>query len=154
MHDRFGRRKWAFWLFVAMLAAVAIIPSAVLLDALRSYVGFLSGDAPSTIRPMQVRFLDRRGDLRSPPEKDIQFVEFRLRAPKAKAVDLLGDFNGWKAGTLPLSRSGAGTWELMLPLPPGDYRYLFLVDGQPQADPGARPAAAPDGRTASLRSVP
>lgn len=152
MHDAFGRRKWAFWLFVCALAAVLVVPSAVLLGALRSYWGFLTGAAPSTIRPLQVGFTDRRGDDRGAPERDLRFVEFRLRAPKAKAVELIGDFNGWRSGTLPLSRAGGG-WELMIPLPPGTYRYLFLVDGQPQAEPGARAAAAPDGRPASLRSV-
>lgn len=155
MHDAFGRRKWAFWLFVCLLAAVVLVPSAVLLGALRSYWNFLTGAAPAAIRPMQVSFLDKRAESRGPIEKDLRFVEFRLRAPKAKAVELIGDFNGWKPGALPLSRADAGAWELMLPLPPGAYRYLFLVDGQAQADPGARAAApAPDGRAASLRSVP
>ena len=153
MHDRFGRRKWAFWLFVCLLAALTLVPSAMMLRILRSYYGFLTGAAPSTIHPMQVKFLDRRGDFRSAPEEDLRFAEFRLRAPKAKAVELIGDFNGWKAGSLPLQRAGGGAWELMLPLPPGSYHYLFLVDGQAATDPAARTGAAPDGKTASLRTV-
>ena len=153
MHDRFGRRKWAFWLFACLVAAITVIPSAVLLRALRSYYDFLTGAAPPTIHPLPVKFLDRRGESRSAPEPDLRFVEFRLRAPKAKAVDLIGDFNGWKAGTLPLSRVG-GAWELMLPLPPGSYHYLFLVDGQTATDPAARTATAPDGKTVSVRTEP
>lgn len=153
MHDRFGRRKWAFWIFACVVAAVLVIPSAVLLSAIQSYYAFLSGAAPSTIRPMQVNFLDRREDSRTAPEQDLRFVEFHLRAPKAKAVDLIGDFNAWKAGTLPLSRNGNGGWELMLPLPPGSYRYLFLVDGQSQTDPSVRTETAADGKTVSVRTA-
>lgn len=153
MRERFGRRKWAFWLFVCLLAAITVIPSAALLRALQSYRAFLTGAAPSTIHPVQVQFLDRRGDFRSAPEEDLRFVEFHLRAPKAKAVDLIGDFNGWKAGTLTLSRASGGAWELMLPLPPGSYHYLFLVDGQTTADPAARTATLPDGKTVSVRTA-
>jgi hypothetical protein len=153
VHERFGRRKWAFWLFVCLLAVITVIPSAVLLRALRNYCSFLTGAAPSTIRPVPVNFLDRDGDFRSSPEPDLRFVEFRLRAPKAKTVQLIGDFNGWKAGALPLSRAGGGAWELMLPLPPGSYRYLFLVDGQTTTDPAARTETAADGKTVSVRTA-
>ncbi len=153
MKERSGRRKWAFWLFICFLAAITIIPSAVLLRALQSYYDFLTGAAPSTIHPVQVKFLDRRGDFRSAPAEDLRFVEFHLRAPKAKAVDLIGDFNAWKAGTLALSRAAGGTWEIMLPLPAGSYHYLFLVDGQAQTDPSARAETAPDGKTVSLRTA-
>jgi hypothetical protein len=150
--DRFGRRKWAFWLFVCLLAAITIIPSAVLLSALRSYYDFLTGAAPPTIRPVQVQFLDRRNDAPPAAEENLRFVEFRLRAPKAKSVDLIGDFNAWKAGTLPLTRAG-GAWELMLPLPPGSYRYLFLVDGGTTTDPAANTETEADGKTVSVRTV-
>ncbi|MCX5795586.1 MAG: hypothetical protein NTY77_08850 [Elusimicrobia bacterium] len=153
MQDRFGSRKWAFWLVVGLIGAVTVVPSAVLLRALQSYYDFLTGAAPATIRPIQVRFLDHRGDFHSPPEQDLRFAEFRLRAPKAKAVDLIGDFNGWKAGTLLLSRAAGGSWEIMLPLPPGAYHYLFLVDGQTTPDPEARAETAPGGKPVSVRTV-
>jgi len=153
VQDCCSRRKWAFWLFVCLLAAVILVPSAVLMRTMQSYYGFLTGAAPATIRPAQVQFLDRRGDSRSPPEKDLRFVEFRLRTPKAKAVELIGDFNGWKPGTLPLSRAGGSAWELILPLPPGSYRYLFLVDGQTATDPAARTVTAADGKTVSVRTA-
>ena len=153
MHDRFARRKWAFWLFVSLIAAVLVIPSAVLVHTMQSYFEFLTGAAPATIHPVPVRFLDRRNEFRSAPEQDLRFVEFSLRAPKAKEVELIGDFNGWKAGTLALSRSGKGAWELMLPLPPGSYHYLFLVDGQTTTDPAARSATLADGKTVSVRAA-
>jgi len=154
MQDRFGRNKWAFWLFVCSLAAVTLLPSAVLLHALQSYCAFLTGAVPGTIRPVPVSFLDRRAESRSEPDANLRFVEFRLRAPQAKAVKLMGDFNGWKADTLPLARAGKDSWEIMLPLPPGRYHYLFLVDGRTQADPRAGTEAVSDGKTTSMRLVP
>jgi hypothetical protein len=151
--DRFGRRKWAFWLFVCLLAAITVIPSAVLLRVLQSYYGFLTGAAPSTIRPLHITFLDRRNESQTAAEADLRFIEFRLTAPKAKAVDLIGDFNAWQSGTLPLTRAGGGAWELMLPLPPGSYRYLFLVDGQAATDPAARAETTVEGKTVSVRTA-
>ena len=69
-----------------------------------------------------------------------------LRAPSARRVALVGDFNGWKAQqTLLRDDNGDGTWSVTLRLSPGRYRYKFLVDGQRWVvDPDA-PASASDG---------
>ena len=66
----------------------------------------------------------------------LHFIEFRLKAPKAKRVELLGDFNGWKAGTLLLTHEKGGDWEMMLPLPPGRYRYLLHPRRRVRLGPG------------------
>jgi len=154
MDDRFGRNKWAFWLFFVSLAALTAVPSAVLLRAVENYYRFLTGTTPGTVRPVKVCFTDRRNDSGPVADENLQFVEFRLSARKARAVELVGDFNGWKTGTLPLARSGGGTWEVMLPLAPGRYHYLFLVDGQAQPDPRAPSESGARGRLTSVRAVP
>lgn len=158
MGDRFGRDKWAFWAFVFALAALLAVPSAVLLRCVHSYYDFLTGAAPGTIRPTQVDFLDRGRGAAPLADANLHFVEFSLRAPRAKSVEMIGDFNAWKAGTLPLTRGRGGVWEIMLPLPSGHYHYLFLKDGQAQTDPRAASdtgtgAGAGDKKT-SLRIVP
>ena len=153
MIDFFGRGKWAFWLFVCVLAALAAAPSALLWRTAQSYVRFLAGTNPGTIRPTRVDFLDRRKSPQTAAEKKLEFVEFSLAAGKAKAVDLIGDFNGWKPGTLPLSRNGK-TWEIMLPLVPGRYHYLFRVDGKDRLDPHSRSETDANGRKVSVRRVP
>lgn len=57
-------------------------------------------------------------------------VPFVLYAPGAHSVALVGDFNGWDRGATPLRPAGsAGAWVVSLPLPPGRYRYAFLIDG-------------------------
>lgn len=61
-------------------------------------------------------------------------VEFKLRAPGAKTVQLAGAFlvhGGRKA----MASTGGGLWELTLYLKPGTYRYTFLVNGKKKLDP-------------------
>ncbi|MCA9669853.1 MAG: isoamylase early set domain-containing protein, partial [Myxococcales bacterium] len=76
----------------------------------------------------------------------VYVYRFVLRAPSARRVALVGDFNGWKAQqTLLRDDNGDGTWSVTLRLSPGRYRYKFLVDGQRWVvDPDA-PASASDG---------
>ena len=56
---------------------------------------------------------------------------FRIDAPKAKDVYIVGDFNHWKINDASrLSRLENGRWEKALTLSPGKYRYKFVVDGE------------------------
>lgn len=73
-------------------------------------------------------------------------VPFVLYAPGAQSVALVGDFNSWDTAATPLRRTGAsGAWVVTVPLPPGRYRYAFLIDGTRWlADPGAPPAPDDD----------
>jgi hypothetical protein len=72
-------------------------------------------------------------------------VRFTLVAPGATTVSIVGDFNGWSEGALPLRRSADGrTWEIEVPLAPGRYAYAFVVDGRIARDPSAPRAAGDD----------
>jgi 1,4-alpha-glucan branching enzyme len=62
-------------------------------------------------------------------------VKFSLDAPGANRVMLAGNFNNWKADTMPLSKAKKSTWEKELTLKPGKYEYKFVVDGKWIADP-------------------
>lgn len=76
---------------------------------------------------------------------DTVFVHFELTAPEARAVAVAGSFNGWRADALPMARNAAGVWSVTVPLPLGEHRYQFVVNGERWvADPGA-PAQADDG---------
>lgn len=56
---------------------------------------------------------------------------FRISAPEAKDVYIVGDFNHWKMNDESrLSRDPSGRWEKTFTLSPGKYRYKFVVDGQ------------------------
>ena len=64
-------------------------------------------------------------------------VNFYCRAPEAKSVSLVGDFNGWAATAHPMTRMPDGGWVIRLELPHGHHQNLFLVDGKPTLDPNA-----------------
>ena len=54
------------------------------------------------------------------------------------SVCLSGDFNGWSPESHCLPRKG-DEWSIQLVLPPGSYRYGFVIDKRDWAcDPGAR----------------
>ncbi len=56
-------------------------------------------------------------------------VRFAVWAPNARAVRVVGDFNGWDGRVHPMRSLGSGVWELFIPLVPLGSRYKFeLVD--------------------------
>ena len=61
-------------------------------------------------------------------------VYFTLKAPGAKQVYLVGDFNNWNATVEKMERSG-DVFEISLYLVEGTYRYKFVVDGNWITDP-------------------
>ncbi|MGE5231330.1 MAG: hypothetical protein ACM3NS_06275 [Deltaproteobacteria bacterium] len=72
-------------------------------------------------------------------------VLLRLVAPASSTVTVVGDFNDWNPSATPLRPGGAGEWTVRLRLPPGRYRYTFLVDGREwQRDPTEPPAKDDD----------
>lgn len=149
------RNKWAFWSFVLAASAVICVPSSLFLSALKRYQDFWGGFDPSALRPAPARFLPHRHGRPGPGSGPaLEFVEFRLRAPQAREVHLVGEFNGWREGSLSLARQPDGLWEILLPLPPGRYHYLFVVDGQLRLDPSNPEGGIADGRRASLKVVP
>jgi chromosome partitioning protein len=62
--------------------------------------------------------------------------DFTFMAPEAGGVYLVGEFNGWRIGEeSKLWNRGKGVWEKRLALPPGRYRYKFVIDGKWVLDP-------------------
>lgn len=58
------------------------------------------------------------------------FVRLVLLQPGAHSVSVAGDFNGWNPAHTPLERSEGGMWTATIPLKPGRYQYMFVVDGK------------------------
>ena len=62
--------------------------------------------------------------------------DFSLEAPDARGVYLVGDFNGWRMDEeSKLWDCGKGVWQKRVVLPPGRYRYKFVIDGKWMPDP-------------------
>lgn len=57
-------------------------------------------------------------------------VWLRVRADGAGVVSVTGEFTGWSAEGVRLKRGTEGLWRARLSLPPGEYQYRLLVDGQ------------------------
>ena len=62
-------------------------------------------------------------------------VSFFCPAPRAKSVELVGDFNDWQP--MPMNHAVDGWWTAQVELCHGHHHYQFLVDGQPMLDPHA-----------------
>jgi 1,4-alpha-glucan branching enzyme len=62
-------------------------------------------------------------------------VTFSLHAPNATEVLLVGDFTGWLDVPLAMKRDRRGFWKKTVSLPPGQYEYRLLVDGEWRDDP-------------------
>jgi len=60
---------------------------------------------------------------------------FSVRALQASDVKLAGDFNEWNPERTPMLRDTQGDFHVLLPLPPGRYRYRYVVDGRWVRDP-------------------
>lgn len=61
-------------------------------------------------------------------------ITFTFEAPGAEHVLLTGDFNDWTFDGSEMEPLG-GLWTKVIKLPPGRYRYRYVVDGQWQHDP-------------------
>lgn len=65
-------------------------------------------------------------------------VRLVIVQPGAHTVQVAGDFNGWDPARTPLDEVSAGAWAVTIPLQPGRYEYMYVVDGQQWiADPFA-----------------
>jgi 1,4-alpha-glucan branching enzyme len=62
-------------------------------------------------------------------------VTFSFESAGANEVILMGDFNCWTRKTHPMKSDENGVLEKSVFIPPGQYEYKFLVDGQWMEDP-------------------
>ncbi|MDH4262136.1 MAG: hypothetical protein OEV78_03720 [Spirochaetia bacterium] len=61
-------------------------------------------------------------------------VIFRLYAPKAKFVSLIGSFNNWDSEIDIMQKSESGYFQIEKSLPAGEYTYLLRIDGKTVVD--------------------
>jgi hypothetical protein len=124
-----------------------------------SPLGGLAAAAVVAALVLSPSLVDRFREQPAPPaainESPAPVTQFVLVAPGAKSVALVGDFNDWSLSATRLARqAGDGVWWVTVTLPPGRYRYAFIVDGTSwRSDPNA-PAAEDDfGRPNSVVTI-
>jgi 1,4-alpha-glucan branching enzyme len=59
-----------------------------------------------------------------------EWVEFSFFRPQANQVHLAGEFNGWRHGELPMTRTENGYWMAKMRLPAGEFKFRYCADGQ------------------------
>ena len=58
-------------------------------------------------------------------------AQFVGHFPGARSVEVVGSFNDWRRGSLPLADdNGDGIWHGATVLPAGSHEYMFVVDGE------------------------
>ena len=82
-----------------------------------------------------------------PSDSETIVVEFRLEAPHAHQVAVVGDWNGWNPELHRLSdREGNGVWTTTITLRRSrEYQYQFLVDGTAWIPDPSTPLRVDDG---------
>jgi 1,4-alpha-glucan branching enzyme len=85
---------------------------------------------------------------------DAREVTFALDAPESQAVQLVGDFTSWKDDAIRLTRSSDGQWRATVSLPPGRYRFAYLLDGHEwRTDPRATTVSDGFGQATSIVTI-
>jgi len=114
----------------------------IVVIVLAGLVSAARAQAPAPPAPERPRFPVLQGPQVTSPEVADGRVTFRILAPKAQAVRLLGDIpsDGPTPPMQPptgraLTPGPEGVWQVTVPLAPGSYRYRFDVDGVLVTDP-------------------
>ena len=95
----------------------------------------LPGKISTHNRPGHERRPQTRGNKRSsvvnrfPHCGDRKVVRFHCRSSEAHSICLAGTFNNWDPRLTPMSRTPGGEWVADVKLSPGNYEFLFVVDG-------------------------
>jgi chromosome partitioning protein len=100
-------------------------------EVLRREAGSPRAAVPADVVPASTG--DHRAGL-SAPVMTSQGVTFTIEAPDAERVQVAGDFNNWTLDGGEMEPVG-GVWTKVIKLPPGKYRYRYVVDGRWRNDP-------------------
>jgi hypothetical protein len=129
-------RGWRMAGAAGVLAAAGLV-AAVWLRSARSDANLATTAAPvvapvavgpATVAPSPGA-VDARLAARDAKVAGLKSVQLVLRAPAARRVSLVGDFNGWDAEANLMARDPAsGLWSYTLGLTPGRHVYAFIVD--------------------------
>ena len=81
----------------------------------------------------------------APPAVTPAGVRFAVAFPEARSVSLAGTFNEWSTVTHPLVPARSGLWTTVVPLPPGEHLFMYVVNGDRWLSPPLAHDYAEDG---------
>ena len=79
--------------------------------------------------------LQERGEAMVTSKTKKGRVSFKLEAPDARKVSVMGDFNNWDPKTHVMKKDKKGVWNKTILIAPGRLEYKFFVDGEWWLDP-------------------
>ena len=143
-----GRRRSLAWLWIPRTLQwnLAQAAATVVVIAAAAY------GVAHTVGP-----LTRAGEPNGGAAATPVMVRLVVLQPEARSVHAVGDFNGWDPARTSLQQVSNGVWTVTLPLTPGRYEYMFVVDGQRWVSDPAAAEQADDGfgsRNAVLDVLP
>ena len=71
----------------------------------------------------------------APPVLTPAGVRFVVAYTDARAVSVAGSFNQWSVVSHPLAPVSSGVWTTVVPLPPGEHLFMYVVDGKQWRSP-------------------
>lgn len=132
-------RKSMLLILAAIGFGLISVPSVLFNNAIQKYFGFIGTWNVASVKPSRTTAIpaphlrsERAADA---PRPELRFVKFSIKIDGAKAVSIAGDFNKWNPDSLNMVKKGSKTWEAIIPLPPGRYKYICRIDGQDVLDP-------------------
>ena len=81
----------------------------------------------------------------APPTVTPGGVRFAVAFPDARSVSLAGTFNEWSTVTHPFVLVPSGLWTAVVPLPPGEHLFMYVVNGDQWLSPPLAHDYAEDG---------
>jgi len=82
----------------------------------------------------------------APPVVTQRGVRFVLMRAEATSVAVAGSFNQWSASSHPLVQAKpGGMWTIVVPLPPGEHAFMYVVNGSEWVSPPLAEDYADDG---------
>lgn len=121
VRDFFVAPRTLEWNFAGALA-VACMALVAMVAVVRLGPGRVA-DMPPATGPVQTA--ENAG-----AQEPTVYVRLVLLQPEAHSVSVAGDFNGWNPGRTKMERSDGGVWTATIPLKPGRYQYMFVIDGK------------------------
>lgn len=89
----------------------------------------------------------------SPPRKIEEGILFTYKNKYALSVNLAGSFNNWNTESTPMIVNEYDVWAVVVPLPPGEYEYKYVVDGGTWVTDPINPAISRSGDNNSLIKI-
>jgi len=150
-----SKHKQAGPLFTLFLLLIALFLTwlFVVADDYFSYTASTVESAASVAPLNKESVLERTKKKPQPYDTEVKYRTFYITAPNAKQVELAGDFNRWGKDPIVLKGYRKGYFETSVALTAGEYKYVFLVDGQDRLDPMNKDRIVLNGREVCIKTV-